>query len=289
MEHQFCEVNSIRLHYVEEGAGPLVLLLHGFPDFWYSWREQLPALASAGYRAVAVDLRGYNQSARPEGIRAYGTEILAEDIGGLLVELGGEAHAVIGHDWGGVIGWHVAMHAPGRLRALVVLNAPHPATFRRALRRPSTQLLRSSYAAFFQLPILPEALLSAWDFALLKRALRSGPARTDEELERYLAALAAPEALTAALNYYRAALRSPSRRPVPTRVPALVLWGDRDPFLVPSLTHGLEAWVENLEVIRFPAAGHWLHLEQPDRVNEHLLAFLQTHQSGETVHPHRNP
>lgn len=274
LEHRFRKANGIRLHYVEAGTGPLVLLLHGFPDFWYSWREQIPALATAGYRVAAVDLRGYNRSERPKGVHEYGIEVLTKDLDMLISELGNEAPTVVGHDWGGVIGWHLAMHAPERIRALVILNAPHPAAFRRKLRRPSTQVLRSWYAAFFQLPALPEALLSVWEFALLKRALRQGPARTDEELERYLAALTAPGALTAALNYYRAALRYPPRRPRVTHVPTLLLWGDRDPFLVPDLARGLEAWVEQLETVRLPDAGHWLHLEQPGRVNEHLLSFL---------------
>ena len=273
--HRFVTANGIRLHLVEEGAGPVVLLLHGFPDFWYSWRNQIPALASAGFRVVAADLRGYNRSERPEGVDSYTVDVLAEDVAALAASLGGEPPVVVGHDWGGVVGWHLAMHHPDRLRRLIVLNAPHPVAFRRELRRPSTQLLRSSYGLFFQLPRLPEALLSAGGFALLKRTLRSGPARTDAELDAYLAALTAPGALTAALNYYRAAARRPRRGPRPIRVPTLLLWGDRDPFLRAELTRGLEPWVEDLTVTHLPDAAHWMHVTHAAAVNQRILEFAR--------------
>lgn len=275
MEHHFEQVDSIRLHYVEEGAGPLLLLLHGFPDFWRSWRHQIHALASAGFRVVAADLRGYNQSERPLGVVEYSVEAVAHDISALLQKLGGESPILIGHDWGGVIGWHLAMHQPDRLRGLIVLNAPHPAAFRREVSRLSSQLVRSSYAAFLQLPHVPESLLAAWDFAILKRALRAGPAPGDEELKEYLSVFSTPGALTAALNYYRAAARHPGPRPRRIDIPTLLLWGDRDPFLAPQLTRGLDPWVGDLSVVRLPDAAHWLHISHAAQVNQEILAFVR--------------
>ncbi len=276
MTSRFAHANGIRLHYVEAGAGPLVLLLHGFPDFWYSWRFQMPALVAAGYRAVAVDLRGYNESQRPRGVASYRMDALTADVTALIDILGGESPVIVGHDWGGMIGWQLAMHDAWRVRGLVVLNAPHPQTFRRELLGWSSQKFRSWYAAAFQVPWLPEALLSVGDRALLERILSNGPARADDAVDAYMGAFAARGSLTAALNYYRAALRFPSAPPVPTPIRTLVLWGRQDPFLVPQLTHGLEPWVPQLTVQELPDAGHWLHHSHAADVAEHLLSFLRT-------------
>ena len=146
-------VNGVRLHWVTAGdaSGPLVVLLHGFPDFWYGWRHQLPALAAAGFRVVAVDLRGYNLSERPPRVEDYSRDALADDVAALVAHLGAERAAIVGHDWGGLIAWHLAARHPGRVARLVVLNAPHPARYKELLRNTS-QALRSWYAAFFQIP-----------------------------------------------------------------------------------------------------------------------------------------
>lgn len=275
MEQRFQPANGIRLHYVEQGTGPLVLMLHGFPDFWRSWRRQLPALTQAGYRVIALDLRGYHLSERPQGVAAYQLDTLTSDVAGLIAELGGDPPVVVGHDWGGVIAWQLAMHHRESLRSLIVLNAPHPAAFERELKRLSSQWLRSWYALLFQLPKLPEAALSVGRFALLKRALRQGPADSDEELEHYLAVFTAPGALTAALNYYRAAVRYRATAARPIHCPTLLLWGERDPFLASRLADGLQPWVPELKVTKLPGAAHWLQLSHADQVNEQILAFLQ--------------
>ena len=205
MEQRYQNANGIRLHYVEQGTGPLVLMLHGFPDFWRSWRHQIPAIAAAGYRVIALDLRGYHLSDRPDGVAAYQLDTLTADVVALIDQLGEAPPVVIGHDWGGVIAWQFAMHHSESLRSLIVLNAPHPTAFYRELKRLSSQWLRSWYALLFQLPAAPEAVLSAGDFTLLKRALREGPADSDEELERYLSVFKPPGALTAAAGDQRAA------------------------------------------------------------------------------------
>lgn len=281
VQHREARVNGVRLHYVEAGSGPLVLLLHGFPEFWYSWRHQLPALAEAGFLALAPDLRGYNLSDKPTGVNAYRLDKLLADVLGLIQQAGAERVALVGHDWGGVIAWHLAMHDPQVIDKLIILNAPHPAAYRRELRSWK-QLLKSWYVFFFQVPRLADQVLGAGDFYWLDRLLRGQPAHreafTEEDVRRYKQALARPGALTAALNYYRA-LRHPLHRSpqdtVPVAAPTLLLWGERDSYLSVELTEGLNVWVPNLTVVRFPDVGHWIQNEVPERVNRLMIDFLR--------------
>jgi len=304
-------VGGIGLHWVEAGQGPTVVLLHGFPDFWYGWRLQIPALVEAGYRVVAPDLRGYNDSDRPPRRRDYTTELIAADVVGLIERTtgrgdvraggaGGESPGgrgtergsgervvgpgddsgvvLVGHDWGGVVAWLVAAARPDLVRRLVVLNAPHPDGFRRTLRT-SSQLLKSWYALFFQLPWLPERAMSAFGFALLTRVLerevQNPSAFTGRDLDRYKEAWAKPGALRAALDYYRMAPRrmTVNRQSAPSRVsaPTLVLWGERDPHLDVKNLVGLDAYAPDLRVERFPDAGHWVQLDAAAGVNRLLI------------------
>jgi pimeloyl-ACP methyl ester carboxylesterase len=281
LAHRFAVVNGVRLHYVEVGSGPLVVLLHGFPDFWHSWRHQIPALVTAGFRILAPDLRGYNESDKPPGVENYRLELLISDVAGLIEHAGESQASVVGHDWGGGIAWSLAMHRPEVVRKLVILNAPHPAAFLRELRRPS-QLLRSWYVFFFQLPWLPEWCLRMGNFALLERTLRHDPVRpdafTEEDLRRYKRALSQPGAITAAINYYRAALRhacdpAQSIRTIPAAT--LLIWGQRDRYLGPGLTEGLEQWVPHIRIARLDAS-HWVQSDAPEEVNRLLVEFLQT-------------
>jgi pimeloyl-ACP methyl ester carboxylesterase len=270
---------AVRLHYVEAGEGPLVLLLHGFPEFWYGWRHQIPALAEAGFRVRAPDLRGYGLSDKPEGVAAYRVERLVEDVAELVRHAGAARAHVVGHDWGGVVAWYFAMLRPELLDRLAILNAPHPAAFAREIVKPD-QMLRSAYAAFFQLPVLPQAVLRAGGFALLKRVFRTEPARpgafTDADLERYREAFARPGALTASLNYYRAAARYPRPEARPVAAPTLLIWGEKDPHLTVRLTEGLEEWVPDLRVERLPEASHWVAADEPERVSRLLVGFLRS-------------
>jgi len=276
---RYATVNGVRLHYVEAGRGPLVVLLHGFPQFWYAWRHQLPALAAAGFRAVAVDLRGYNLSDKPAGLDAYTAAEAAADVAALVEALGAEPAALVGHDWGGVVAWQAAAAYPERVSRVAVINAPHPRRFARALRSPR-QLLRSLYVLFFQLPVLPERLVAARDFALVERVLRFDARRgsfTRDDVARHKEALRRPGALTAALGYYRAALRRRAARRLPAgvRQPALLIWGDRDRYLGRELAAGNERWVPRLRVEHVPEATHWVMADAPERVNELLVAFLR--------------
>lgn len=279
------ELGGIRLAYLEAGEGPLVVLLHGFPDSALTWRYQRDRLVRAGHRVVTPWLRGYGASSKPRRTREYSVQALAGDVEELIHTVGGgRAAAVAGHDWGGVIAWRLALDRPDLVERLIVLNAPHPAAMARELRRPE-QLRRSWYAVFFQLPWLPERLLRAGRFASVRRAIarmvRRPGAFGDVEWREIRATLSEPGALHAALSYYRAAARGMLRRrsgtPGATRmieVPTLLLWGDQDDALGPRLLEGLEGWVEDLTLRRFADAGHWVHWDEPDAVAEEMLTFL---------------
>ncbi|MGA7992860.1 MAG: alpha/beta hydrolase, partial [Thermoanaerobaculia bacterium] len=269
------------LHWVEQGEGPLVVLLHGFPEFWYAWRHQIPALAAAGFRAVAPDLRGYNLSDKPAFVRSYRIEALLGDVAELVAHLGEEKAHVVGHDWGGAFAWYAPLFFPERLLSLTLLNAPHPLAFRRELKTNPAQRKKSSYVFFFQLPWLPERQIRAGNFAAVEKMLRRDPvtpgAFSDEDVRLYKEALAQPGALTAAVNFYRAALRFPPRvagRKWPDGLKTLLVWGERDRYLGPGLLEGLDRWVPNLTIERIPHASHWVQADAPARVNDLLIRFL---------------
>lgn len=273
------DVGEVRLHVVTEGSGPPVLLLHGFPEFWYSWRHQMKALAEAGFQAIAPDLRGYNLSDKPEGVAAYRIEKLAADIEGLLRGLGHERAHIVGHDWGGYLAFHLAAHRPDLVSRLVVLNGPHPKLMARELAKPG-QLAMSWYILFFQLPKLPERLISTR--AGMDRILRgwSASARaafSDSDLDAYVAAIQQPGAVRAAINWYRAALRRPqlALRMPKIQAPTLVLWGEDDKALGLGQLRGLEREARELRIVRFPGAGHWLQQERPREVSESIVTFLE--------------
>ena len=271
---------GVTLHLCELGQGPLVLLLHGFPDCSYTWRHQLPALADKGFHAVAPDLRGYDGSSRPKGVPAYSVRALAGDVAGLVTALGAEQADVVGHDWGGAVAWSFAMLHPKRLRRLAILNAPHPVTFRRHLRSLQ-QLKRSWYIFAFQLPVMPEMGLARNDFASLRAVFRTASVRpgafTDEDIERHVDALRPPGALTAAINYYRAVFRNVGPKTLgPRRIehPVLVLWGDQDRFLGTELAEPGSEWTPNSRVRHVPDAGHWIQHDVPELANDELVRFF---------------
>ncbi len=282
LAHGYAQVGGVRLHYVEAGPsdGPLVLLLHGFPEFWYAWRSQLPALAGAGLHVVAPDLRGYNLSDKPRGRRAYRTDALADDIAGLIAHFGAGSAGVVGHDWGGGVAYATAMRHPEAVRRLAILNMAHPARMLAALRT-ARQLRKSWYVFLYLLPVLPERLLAREDFSFAKRSLRAGArgAFSDEDLDRYVEAWSQPGALTAMVNYYRASvLRRPSRalaEMTPIAAPTLVIWGERDRYIGSELAEPDPRWVRDVRVERIPDASHWVQHEAPERVSELLIEFLR--------------
>lgn len=280
--HGDMAVNGVRLHYVEAGTGPLVVLLHGFPEFWYSWRYQIPALADAGYRVIAPDMRGYNTSEKPRGVAAYSVETLTDDVAGLIDQAGAEKAVIVGHDWGGAVAWNVPMRHPRLVEKLIVLNAPHPAAFMRELRTLA-QLRKSWYVLFFQLPWLPEAVFRAGNYATIERTMRTDPVRPgafdDADIRRYKRALAQPGALTSAINYYRGLTRRDPRRAtgdLPSiEVPTMLIWGEQDRYLGVRLTEGLEQWAPRIRVERIPDASHWVQVDAPEQVNALMLDFLR--------------
>lgn len=274
------QVGGLTLHVVEAGPpdGLLLILLHGFPEFWWAWRHQITPLAERGYRVVVPDMRGYNTSDAPQEVAAYHLDTLAADVTALADAYGAERFRLVGHDWGGVVAWWVAAKYPERLPRVVIMDAPHPDVFvRQALKHP-TQALRSSYIAFFQVPWLPEAALGSFDFKGLKAMMR-GSARPGTfepgALDRYAEAWARPGRLTAMLNYYRALReREAGEKPAQISPPALVLWGEEDSFLEQHVARaGLEL-CDRARLVVIGGATHWLHLEEPARVNAEIIDFL---------------
>ncbi len=279
--HKDILVNGIRIHLVESGSGAPVVLLHGFPEFWYSWRHQIRALSQAGYRAVAPDMRGYNTSEKVPGVGGYHIDKLVDDIAGVIDYCGTEKVHLVAHDWGGIVAWYVAMLKPQLIDRLVIMNAPHPGAYLRD-RYTTRQWLQSWYAAVFQLPLLPEFVLRSRNFASLERAFRGDchdpSAFSDEGIALYKQASAQPGALTAGINYYRALTRAAVRATLrdirPIESPTLLIWGRHDRYLNISLTSGLDRWVPNIRVEILDACSHWVQVDRAQHVNELLLDFL---------------
>lgn len=286
IRHDYADIGEVRLHYAECGSGDeLVILLHGFPEFWYSWRHQLPVLGKH-YHVVAPDMRGFNLSDKPPHKSDYRIEKLVADVRGLIKHFRQSRASIVGHDWGAGVGWALAQRHPEAVSKLAALQVPLPAAWRDNMT--FAQLRRSWYMFFFQLPRLPERWASANDFARLdemyrKTSFRRG-AFSDEDIETYKAALRQPGALTSSLNYYRAnVLRSLLRRGVETpseadgriRVPTLFIYGELDMAVIPSTVRNLSRYIEApYRELRIPDSGHWVQNEAVAEVNGALLGFL---------------
>ena len=271
--------DDITLHYVEAGEGPLVVLLHGFPEFWFGWRQQIAPLAAAGFRVVAPDTRGYNLSSRPAEVQDYAVDRLATDIRGLIEKLGSESALLVGHDWGGTIAWTMAMNYPDVVDRLAILNAAHPRRLQQGLMNPN-QLRKSWYFFFFALPGLPEDVVHARDWHFFRHFLQdANPPYTPQELERYVEAWSQEGAATGMINYYRASVRGSQKEAKaairPISAPTLVIWGQRDGYLGSDLAEPEHDDVPNLQgVERLPDASHWVHHDEAERVNELLIDFF---------------
>jgi pimeloyl-ACP methyl ester carboxylesterase len=273
-------VNGVSLHVVDAGDpdAPLLILLHGFPEFWWAWRKQITLLAQAGYHVVVPDMRGYNLSSAPQEVEAYALDILAADVVALADAFGAGAFYLVGHDWGSAIAWWTAAYHPSHVKRVVAMDGPHPNIWAaQALKHP-IQALRSAYVGFFQLPWLPEAALGAFDFAAL-RATMQGSAHTKTfepgALAHYVQAWSQPGSLTAMLNYYRA-LRRKQKEETSARVepPALILWGAEDRFLERHVMEAGLALCDNGRFVAIEGATHWLHLDQPQRICLEITGFF---------------
>jgi pimeloyl-ACP methyl ester carboxylesterase len=275
LEHHTVDARGVLLHVVAEGQGPPVVLLHGFPEFWYSWRHQLPALAAGGLRALAPDLRGYGRSDKPPGVAAYHVNVLAADVAAIIRSLGGGRAAVVGHDWGAAIAFHVAARYPALVERLAIINGPQQGAMLRAMLSLA-QLRRSWYMFFFQLPWLPERQLLRPGFVrrLYRHHLVDPEAVAEHELRRFEEALHQPGVATAALNYYRAAFRDPMVGALPVSCPGRIIWGMRDRALGPEVLEAIEPLVPHGTTHVVPDGGHFVHEERPDEVNRVLLDFL---------------
>lgn len=272
---------GVTLHVARAGPedGPLTILLHGFPEFWYGWRHQFGPLAEAGLRVLAPDQRGYNLSEKPKGLSHYSLDALADDVIALIDASGRSKAALVGHDWGGIVAWWTALKYPDRVERLAVLNAPHPDFLLKGLRKRPTQLLKSWYVFAFQLPWLPEAGFGGFHGKMLADSLRrtSRPGTfSDDDLDRYRQAWAQPGALKAMINWYRAAFRAKPEVPANLRVrmPALIIWGTDDAFILRDVAHDALARCDQGRLEFIDGATHWVHHEEPDRVNRLLKSFL---------------
>ncbi len=272
---------AIELHAVASGpnGGPVVVLLHGFPEFWYSWRKQIEPLAAAGFRVIVPDQRGYNLSSKPRGVASYSIPKLVADVIALADHLGQPKIYLAGHDWGAMVAWSAAILHADRIAKLAILNVPHPSVMRRYLMTEPRQLLRSWYMFFFQLPWLPELFFSAFNFRTGIGSLVNSSREatfTEEDLNQYRAAWSQPGALTAMINWYRTLFRAPTRfsNPVVT-VPTRIIWGERDRFLLAEMAQQSLRYCADGELFTIAEASHWVHHEEPGRVSQLLIEFFQ--------------
>ncbi len=284
MNHHYADVNDVRLHYVRAGSGPLLLFLHGFPEYWGAWQHHLEAFAPS-HTVVAPDLRGYNLSGKPEGVRAYRPKVVVEDLRQLIAHLGFAQATVVAHDWGGALAWNLAIEHPQLIGKLIIINAPHPIPFARELRDSPAQQAASAYIHTLR-SADGECVMQADDFAALRALFGSWNADA-ETLEGYRRAWSQPGAMTAMLNYYRASPMHPPTAREPgvaalqldpeqftVRVPTQVIWGERDTAMLPSVLDGLDACVPDLHIARLAEGSHWVVHEFPERITELIRAFI---------------
>jgi len=287
-EHKYANVNNISLHYVTAGKGKLIMFLHGFPEFWYEWKNQL-AEFGRDYQAVAPDMRGYNLSSKPVEVEQYRIKYLIEDVRTLAEHLGHKKFILAAHDWGGGVAWPFAMRHPEYLEKLIIINAVHPATFLRELRDNPAQQKASQYILVHRTR-RAEEILSRNNYALLASNLLEDGLKqgyfTEEDKKAYIEAWSQPGALTGGLNYYRAThlgsftgesddslSMGPSLFMV--NVPTLVIWGEKDKWLLTGNLEGLEKYVPDLTIKRIPDGSHWVIHEKPRLVNSYIREFIE--------------
>ena len=283
LQHKFTDVNGIRLHYVEQGKGELVILLHGWPEFWYSWRKQIPELAKH-FHVVAPDQRGFNESAKPASASEYKIETVTKDIVELIEKTGHTKATVIAHDWGGAVGYELGMNYPEKLNKLIILNSPHPSVMKKHLMTNPKQRKRSGYMFFFQLPLLPELFMKLTLRKTLTKSFRGWAYNkaqfTDDVIAEYVKAFSKNGAMRGGLNWYRAAFRSwkedNKKEKKPVSVPTLIIWGENDKALGKELTYDLDKYFSApFEIKYIPKCSHWVQNEYPELVNKYILEFLK--------------
>ena len=289
LRHEYAEVNGQRLHYVTEGKGKLIMFVHGFPEFWYEWKNQL-AEFGRDYEVVAPDMRGYNLSSKPAEVDQYQMKYLVEDLRALAEKLGHKKFILVAHDWGGAVAWAFAVAHPDRLEKLVIINAPHPGVFQRELQKNPAQQKASQYMLMFR-SAQAEQTLSANNYAALVQAVLGEGLKTgvfsEADKHAYIEAWSQPGALTGGLNYYRAARFGPpagddkqatnsaAASSLEVKVPTLVIWGEKDTALLTGNLEGLDKFVPNLTIKRIPDGTHWVIHEQPALINQYIREFIK--------------
>ena len=286
IDHVFVDTNGITLHVAIAGPeeGQLVILLHGFPDFWYGWINQIEALVTAGYRVLIPDQRGYNSSDKPENISDYNLDELAQDVIGLIQDTGETSANIIGHDFGAAVGWHLATHHPEYVKKLAILNVPHVQVMKNFLLRNFGQLLKSWYIFFFQIPRLPEYFLSQNNWQWFANGLITSSNRgsfSKDTVDKYIQAWSQPNAMSSMINWYRAIFRSNlkdifKKDTLPTiDTPTLILWGVKDSVLSKEMAEQSIVLCKRGELIFFEQATHWVQRDLPEEINRQLLLFIK--------------
>lgn len=290
IKHDYAEVNGVRLHYAHAGKGHLIMFVHGFPEFWYEWKNQLEDFGQ-DHLAVAPDMRGYNLSSKPAEVDQYQVKYMVEDLRALAEKLGHKKFTLVAHDWGGAIAWAFAIAHPDYLDKLVIINAPHPGVFARELQNNPAQQKASQYMLMFRSP-QAEAMLSGNNYAALVQAVLGAGLKngtfTEEDKKAYIEAWSQPGALTGGLNYYRAARVGPptatdkeagsfaqGMASLDVKVPTLVIWGEKDTALLTGNLDGLDKYVPSLTIKRIPDGTHWVIHEQPALVNGYIHEFVK--------------
>ncbi len=293
-KHEYAEINGLKLHYVKEGKGKkTILFLHGFPEFWYEWKNQLQEFGK-DYTAVAYDQRGYNLSSKPEKVEDYAVAKIVADIKAMFDKFGASPKnkgILVAHDWGGAVAWVFAIRHPEYLDKLVIINAPHPGVFARELQTNPAQQKASAYMNFFR-SAQAEATLSANNYAALQNAIFKSSTKpeafTAEDRKMYVDAWSQPGAVTGGLNWYRAANAGPPTTNEPKRetnlaagfdtltvkVPTLVIWGEKDTALLTGNLEGLDKFVPQLTLKRIPNGSHWVIHEEPELINQYIREFI---------------
>ena len=273
---EYISTNGIKLHTAFAGKddGVPIILLHGFPEAWFGWQAQIEPLVEAGFRVIVPDQRGYNLSDKPEGVSSYRMNLLVEDIIGLADALGYNRFFLAGHDFGAMVAWNLALAFPDRVERLAIANVPHPDVMRNYLRSHLSQMLKSWYAIFFQLPGLPERMLKAGNWKFLISAMPDY--FTEETRNRYRKAWAQPAAITAMINWYRATL---NHLQVPTldariKLPTLIVWGRNDPHLSFEMAALSAERCDDCQLIIFDDATHWVQHDKADQVSDLLVDFF---------------
>lgn len=284
LQHRFAKVNGLSLHYVIQGNGPrLVVLLHGWPEFWYSWRYQLPYL-SEHYTVIAPDLRGFNLSDKPKGIKHYQTKEVIKDVAALIRHVGHSSAAIVGHDWGGAVAWHFATAYPEMTEQLAILNCPHPKLMMQHMLKNIRQVARSWYILSFQLPFLPELIVDNFLKTIYETNVRgwmyNKQNMSDRDMAMYIQAFREKDAIPSSISYYRAAMQLGFAKELLSEkvsVPVRVIWGKDDKALGAEMNDDLSSVVSGpLEIKYIEHCSHWTQIDQPEAVNSLLLEFLKS-------------